>query len=122
MPQLPKQENINKLSADFLDFKNRAKAVAKEEIQSFDMKRILVTGFVTLILALLSYFMPIWQGLGELKVKVATLEQAQKSLDLDKRLTKLEDRLAAQGPLSSLPERRNSEPTQRKAPKSFQTH
>jgi dCTP deaminase len=76
IPSSPKQENINKLSADFLDFNNRAKTVAQEEIHSFEIKRTIIVGVLTIVLALVAYFVPVWQGLGDLKVKVATLEQA----------------------------------------------
>ncbi len=96
----PRQEDINRLSGDFLDVTERAKKVANDQIQSFDMKRLVVTGLISLALLAATYFVPLWTGISELKEKVAKLEQAQgtiqTTLDLERRIRALEVLISAQ--------------------------
>jgi hypothetical protein len=92
----PKQEEINRLSAEFLDVTNRAKRVAKEEVQSFEMRRTIIVGIITVLLAAATYLVPLLTGVGELKEKVARLEQSQSFVSLDERVKALETRLKGQ--------------------------
>jgi len=89
MSRPTKQEAINRLSADFLEVRSRAKDVAKEQINSFEMRRTIVVGIISFVLLLATYFVPLWTGLGDLKERVAKIETLA---SLDKRVTALEAR------------------------------
>jgi dCTP deaminase len=110
---LPRQEEINQLSADFLDFTKRAKTIAKEEAQSFEIKRTIIAGFVSVALLAATYFVPLWTGVGDLKERVGKLEQAQTLVGLDRRVTALENR--AGQPTSASPN--GSTPSQTQTPR-----
>jgi dCTP deaminase len=96
VPGRPKQEDINRLSAEFLDVTGRAKRVAKEEVQSFEMRRTIVVGIITVVLAAATYLVPLLTGIAELKEKVARLEQEQSFVSLGERVKVLETRLKDQ--------------------------
>ena len=92
----PAQEQINHLSADFLNITERATDLAKAEIRAAGAKlerielrlnAIPIVGAI--ILATLAYLGPQWLGINDLKAKVEKLE-------VEKRVTKLEERLDAQ--------------------------
>jgi dCTP deaminase len=101
----PRQEDINRLSADFLDVNNRATDVAAKEVASaglrleqFKARERIIVGIMTLLVAAAGWFGAWVTGASELKVRIGKLEQAQAvteaSLSLDRRVTALENRLA----------------------------
>jgi dCTP deaminase len=104
-PGPPKQEDINKLSADFLDVTHRASDEANKEVagaglrlEQFKIRERTIIGIMTLLAACAGWFGSWVTGASELKARVIKLEQAQavteSSLSLDRRITALENRLA----------------------------
>jgi len=89
----PKQEEINKLSSDFLDFTDRATRIAKDQAQSLDIRRNVIIGLISLALLTATYFAPLLTGLGDLKERVARLEGSK---GLEQRVTALENHLQSQ--------------------------
>jgi hypothetical protein len=101
----PRQEDINRLSADFLDISSRAETVAKQamdaaglQLSALETRGKLAVGWLSLGLCVVSIvgtlFINWLTGVGELKERVGKLET---SVNLEKRVKALEDRLASNG-------------------------
>ncbi len=100
----PKQENINILSADFLDVERRAEGLAKEEVrkaglllEQFKMRERFIVALMTLLVLVAGWVGSWLTGVKGLEAKIQQLEKAQavaeSSLNFDRRLTDLENRL-----------------------------
>jgi dCTP deaminase len=101
------QERINKLSGEFLDVTERAEGIAKKHIseaglllERFKTRERVIVAVMTILVALAGYVGSVLTGATELKSRVQKLEDAQaatnSALNLDRRLTMLEARIASQ--------------------------
>jgi hypothetical protein len=118
-PRPPRQEDINRLSADFLDISDRAGRVAKREMETagvqlnahdvllktLETRGKMAVGWFSLALAVISIATPIanyWlTAIADLKDRLTKLET---SINLEKRVKALEDNNVAQTtPLTPTP-------------------
>ncbi len=99
----PTEEDINRLSADFLQIKNRAKTIAEEAVRKAELRiktmQWLVPALVTLMIALITTFsawLKPWQEpLESVRRDIAALQKTADLSDMKIRLAELERRLPA---------------------------
>jgi len=99
-----KQENINMLSADFLDIRSRAEELAKKEVreaglllEQFKMRKRFIVALMTFLVLVAGWIGSWLTGAKGLEAKIQQVEKVQavteSSLNFDKRITDLENRL-----------------------------